>query len=56
MSIKVKINKAIGGHEAGDTITVTNKTADILRDAGVIDDTKPAPKAKAEPKADAKND
>jgi hypothetical protein len=41
MSTKIKITKNIGGHQAGDTITVTNKTADVLREAGVVEE-KPA--------------
>lgn len=38
MSVKVKINKAIGGHTKGATITVTEGVAEHLRAAGVIDD------------------
>ena len=40
--MKVKINRNIGGHTAGDTIDVTPKTAALLETHGVID--KPTPK------------
>ena len=51
MSKKIKINKAIGGHAAGDTITVTNGVADYLEAAGLTDKPKAATK-KTNTKAD----
>lgn len=47
---KIKLNANIGGHKAGDTITVTNGTADALTRSGHVD--APTPKAKPEPKSD----
>lgn len=41
---KIKLTKNLGGNKAGDTITVTPKTADYLTAQGHVDDTKPEPK------------
>jgi len=40
MSTKIKINRDLGGHKAGDTITVTTKTADYYAERGLIEETK----------------
>lgn len=41
---KIKINTDLGGHKAGDTITVTNGIADALTQSGHTDT--PTPKTK----------
>lgn len=41
MSTKIKLATAIGGHKAGDTITVTTKIAEYLTDNGHVEEPKP---------------
>lgn len=41
---KIKLNRDLGGHKAGDTIDVTPKTAVYLTEQGHADDTKPVKK------------
>ena len=44
MSTKIKLATDLGGNKAGDTITVTPKTAEYLATQGHVDDTKPTKK------------
>ena len=44
MGTKIKLATDLGGNKAGDTITVTPKTAEYLTAQGHVDDTKPASK------------
>lgn len=53
MSTKIKINTDLSGHKAGDTITVTNKTAAYLTERGLVEEPKPRTSTK---KADDKTE
>lgn len=46
MSKKIKINKPLGGHPAGATITVTNAVAEHLEAEGLVDKPKATPTSK----------
>jgi hypothetical protein len=44
---KIKLNKAIGGHDKGATIDVTPGVAEHFKARGLVEETKAAPKSTA---------
>lgn len=49
MGKSIKLNTNLGGHKAGDTITVTTGVATYLTDNGYTEQPKPTTKAPAKP-------